>query len=356
MAMRVLVINPGSTSTKLGLYENNGEVFCINVSHSSEEIAKYATIADQLSFREETIRNSLKQHELDISSVSCVVGRGGLLRPIPGGVYKVSEAMKADLLSARYGEHASNLGALIADAIAKELGVPAFIADPVVVDELSGVSRIYGHKLFKKTSIFHALNQKAVARRWAEENKKAYEDCILVVAHMGGGLSVGLHSHGRVVDVNNALNGEGPFSPERAGTLPAGALVKLCFSGEYTEKQILKMITGQGGIVSLADTNDMRVLEEKKKAGDANAALIYDAFIYNVGKAIGALAAAAKGMADAIILTGGIAHGRDVVDGIKAMVGWMAPVVVYPGEGELEALAAAGQRGLEGKAMEYEAK
>ncbi|GAB1432272.1 butyrate kinase [Spirochaetota bacterium] len=355
MANRVLVINPGSTSTKLGVYENNGEVFCINIAHSAEELAKYHTIADQLPFREKTIRNSIKQHGLDLESVSCVVGRGGLLRPIPGGVYKVSEAMKADLASARYGEHASNLGALIADALAKEIAVPAFIADPVVVDELSDVARIYGHKLFVKSSIFHALNQKAVARRWAEEHKKAYEDCVLAVAHMGGGVSVGLHSQGKVVDVNNALNGEGPFSPERAGTLPAGALVKLCFSGKYTEKQILKMITGQGGIVSLADTNDMRVLEDKKNANDAGAALIYEAFIYNVGKTIGALAAAARGKLDAIILTGGIAHGKAVVDGIKAMVGWMAPVTVYPGEGELEALAAAGLRGLAGEAMEYDA-
>jgi butyrate kinase len=262
--------------------------------------------------------------------------------------------MKAVLLAAPYGEHASNLGALIADAIAREIGVPAFIADPVVVDELDDVARLYGHKLLRKQSIFHALNQKAVARRWASEHGRTYEECNLIVAHMGGGVSVGLHRKGRVVDVNNALNGEGPFSPERAGTLPAGPLARLCFSGTYTEKEVLKMITGQGGMVSLAGTNDMRVLEAKRDAGDSEAALVYDAFVYNVGKAIGALAAAAGGTLDGIILTGGIAYGKAVQDGIARMVGWMAPMTVYPGEGELEALAAAGSRALSGAYKEYD--
>ena len=224
---------------------------------------------------------------------------------------------------------------------------------PVVVDELDDVARLYGHKLFRKQSIFHALNQKAVARRWAAEHGKRYDEVTLIVAHMGGGVSVGLHAKGRVVDVNNALNGEGPFSPERSGTLPAGALAKLCFSGAYTEKDVMKMINGQGGMVSLAATNDMRVLEKRYHEGDAEATLVYDAFIYNVGKAIGALAAAADGKVDGIILTGGIAYGKPVQEGLSRMTGWIAPVTVYPGEGELEALAAAGARGLAGDAMEY---
>ena len=354
MAQVILVVNPGSTSTKIGVYRDGVELFTEGFSHSADEIAQFQNIADQFSFRERTIREALAQKGFDLGSISCVVGRGGLLKPIPGGVYTVNDAMKAELLSARYGEHASNLGALIAAAIAAEIGVPAFIADPVVVDELDDVARVYGHRLFRKQSIFHALNQKAVARRWAREHGRTYEDCTLIVAHMGGGVSVGLHRAGRVVDVNNALNGEGPFSPERSGTLPAGALARICFSGKYTEKEVLKMITGQGGLVSLSSTNDMRVLEGKRNTGEPEAVLVYDAFIYNVGKAIGSLAAAAKGKLEGIILTGGIAYGKPIQDGIEAMVGWMAPVTVYPGEGELEALAAAGARGLAGEAREYD--
>ncbi len=353
MPQRILVINPGSTSTKIGVFEDGAELFVENVAHSAEEIGRYPSIADQLGFRERMIRDSLRARGLELGTLACVVGRGGLLRPIPGGVYAVCDAMMDDLRSARYGEHASNLGALIADGLAREAGIPAYIADPVVVDELSDLARLYGHKLFRKQSIFHALNQKAVARRWASEHGKGYDGVTVIVAHMGGGVSVGLHQNGRVVDVNNALNGEGPFSPERSGTLPAGALAKLCFSGAYTEKEVMKMINGQGGMVSLAATNDMRVLEAKSQEGDAEATLVYKAFIYNVGKAIGALAAAAGGNVDGIVLTGGIAYGKAVQEGLERMVGWMAPVTVYPGEGELEALAAAGERGLAGQAMEY---
>lgn len=355
MPHTVLVINPGSTSTKIGVFEDQTELFTEHVSHSAEEIAAFPTIGSQYEFREKHIREFLDRRGFDIKGLSCVVGIGGLLKPIPGGVYAVNEAMKAELRAALNGEHASNLGALIADALAKEIGVPAFIADPVVVDELEDVARICGHKVFKKRSIFHALNQKAVARRWARERGKRYEDVNLIVAHMGGGVSVGLHKRGRVVDVNNALNGEGPFSPERTGTLPAGELAKLCFSGKYTEKQVLKMITGQGGLVSLADTNDMRVLEARYKKGDPEGVLIYEAFIYNVAKAIGALAAAAAGKLDGIIITGGIAHGKPVQEKLEAYCGWIAPLTAYPGEGELEALAQAGLSVVSGerKAQEY---
>ncbi|HEY9054026.1 MAG TPA: butyrate kinase, partial [Rectinemataceae bacterium] len=291
----------------------------------------------------------------DPKRLSAVVGRGGLLKPIPGGVYRVNEAMKADLLAAAYGEHASNLGALIADDLASSLGIGAFIADPVVVDELSDVARVSGHKLFSRISIFHALNQKAVARRWATERGRAYEDCTLIVAHMGGGVSVGLHRKGKVVDVNNALNGEGPFSPERSGTLPAGALAKLCFSGRYTEKEVLRMITGAGGLVSFLGTNDMRDAERLFRQGDPEGSLYYRAFIYQVGKAIGALAAAASGAVDGIILTGGIAYGAEVVKELSDMCSFVAPVQAYPGEGELEALAQAGLGVLSGalEPMEY---
>ncbi len=343
MAFRILVINPGSTSTKIGVFEDLKELFTEGVAHSAEEIARFPSIAAQYEFREKHIREALNKRGFDIKTLSCVVGRGGLLKPIPGGVYAVNETMKNELLEAKNGEHASNLGALIAGRLADELGIHSFIADPVVVDELDDVARIYGHKFFKKYSIFHALNQKAVCRRWCKEQGKKYAEVNLIVAHMGGGVSVGLHKNGRVVDVNNALNGEGPFSPERAGTLPAGDLAKLCFSGKYTEKEVLKMITGQGGMVSLYNTNDMRVLEKAAIDNkEPEALLIYNAFLYNMGKAIGALAAAAYGKIDGIILTGGIAYGKPVQDELKAMTAWIAPVTVYPGEGELEALALAG--------------
>jgi butyrate kinase len=355
MAYTILAVNPGSTSTKIGVFEDGEKLFTEGIEHSAEEIARFPTIASQYEFREGKVRGLLTAKGFDLKRLSAIVGRGGLLRPIPGGVYRVDAAMKEDLSTARYGEHASNLGALISGRLAEELGIPAFIADPVVVDELSDVARVSGHKLFKRISIFHALNQKAVARRWCAEHGKRYEEANLIVAHMGGGVSVGFHEKGRVVDVNNALNGEGPFSPERSGTLPTLQLVKLCFSGRYTEKEVEKMIAGKGGLVSFLGSNDMRTAEKAFHDGESEGALYYKAFIYQVGKQIGACAAAAKGKVDAIILTGGIAYGKDVVHGIAEMCGFIAPVVAYPGEGELEALAQAGVRVLSGqeKPQEY---
>ncbi len=355
MSHTVLVINPGSTSTKIAVFEDTNELFSESISHSSAELAAFDSMPAQYPFRERHIRNALETRGFDMRRLSCVVGRGGMLKPIPGGVYAVSQTMKDELLASTYGEHASNLGALIADALAREISVPAYIVDPVVVDELSDVARIYGHKLFRKRSIFHALNQKAVARRWASEHQKKYEEITLIVAHMGGGVSVGLHRGGRVVDVNNTYNGEGPFSPERTGTLPAGDLAKLCFSGKYSEQQVLKMITGQGGMVSLSGTNDMLKLAAQVEQGDAEAAIVYKAFVYNVAKGIGALATAAEGRVDGIIITGGIAHGKDIQESLGRMCGWIAPVTAYPGEGELEALAQAGILAVSGKlpAQEY---
>lgn len=347
----ILVINPGSTSTKIGVFQDLEEVFTETVAHSAQEIAGYGSIAEQYGFRERHIREALERRAFDVRGISAVVGRGGLLRPIPGGVYRITEPMLEDLRAAKHGEHASNLGALIAHALGHEWGVPSFIADPVVVDELADVARVAGHALFQRRSIFHALNQKAVCRRYARETGRSYEDLNLIVVHMGGGVSVGLHQKGRVTDVNQALNGEGPFSPERSGTLPAGDLAKLCFSGKYSEKEVLKMITGQGGMVSLLGTNDMREVEKAAHAGDSKADLCYRAFIYNVGKYIGSMAAAAAGKVDAIILTGGIAHGKAIQEGISGMCSWIAPIIIYPGEGELEALALAGTRAFSGEAV-----
>ncbi|TXT42927.1 MAG: butyrate kinase [Spirochaetes bacterium] len=357
MAQPILVINPGSTSTKVAVFEESRRVLEYTVSYSAEALSGFPSIASQYSFRKLSILSALEERGFDLSSLAAVVGRGGLLHPIPGGVYRVNQAMKDDLSAARYGEHASNLGALIADDIASSLGIPAFIADPVVVDELSDLARVSGHALFSRISIFHALNQKAVARRYAREQGKSYESMNLIVAHMGGGVSVGLHKQGRVVDVNQALSGEGPFSPERSGTLPAGDLVKLCFSGKYSEKEVLRMITGAGGLVSFLGTNDMRDAEKLYRQGDPKGRLYYEAFIYQVGKAIGAVAAAACGKVDGILLTGGIAYSTDVVDGLAKMCSFIAPVVSYPGEGELEALAQAGYGALDGTmpVREYEA-
>mgnify|MGYP001240493177 CR=1 FL=1 len=351
----VLVINPGSTSTKVAVFAADSRLFEKSLSHSSDDLSSFKTVASQYEFRRDAILRELRAADFDTARLAAVVGRGGLLHPIQGGVYEVNEAMKKDLNAAAYGEHASNLGALIADDIAKGLGIPAFIADPVVVDELSDLARVSGNKLFKRISIFHALNQKAVARRYASEKGRPYEELSLIIAHLGGGVSVGLHQGGRVVDVNNALNGEGPFSPERSGTLPTGALAKLCFSGKYSEKEINRMIAGSGGMVSFLGTNDMRQVEKRREENDPEAVLYCEAFIYQVSKAVGALAAAASGKVDAIILTGGIAYGKKIVEGVTRRCDFIAPIVVYPGEGELEALAQAGFGVLSGnlKPMEY---
>lgn len=349
MPLHILVINPGSTSTKFAVFNGEQRVFDQGLSHSAEDLAGFPTVASQYEFREKAIQKALEERHFDLKSLNVVVGRGGVLHPIPGGVYRVNEAMKADLLSAQYGEHAANLGGLIADAFAVKLGIPAYIADPVVVDELDDVARVSGHKLFQRISIFHALNQKAVAYRYAKEKGRAYKDLNLIVAHMGGGISIGFHKNGRVVDVNQALSGEGPFSPERAGTLPAKELAELCFSGKYSLQEVLKMITGKGGMVSFLGTNDMREVSRMRDEGNKEADLYYRAMAYQIGKSIGAAAAVAHGKVDAIILTGGIAHSKDFTDLITEMVAFIAPVVVYPGEGELEALALAGRMALSGE-------
>lgn len=351
---KILAINPGSTSTKIAVYKNNKSVFLKNIKHSSEDLKGFSKIADQFEFRKEIILNELKIADIKIDKITAVVGRGGVIKPVESGVYEVNEQMKKDIKECVMGEHASNLGALIADDIAKSIpNARAYIADPVVVDEMEEVARIAGHPNFKRVSIFHALNQKAIARIYAKSLDKKYEELNLIVVHLGGGISIGGHKLGRVIDVNNALDGEGPFSPERSGTLPSGQLAKMCFSGEYTYDQVKKIITGQGGLVAHAGTNDAYQVEMKAKAGDPQSKLIQSAMAYNIGKSIGAMAAVLKGKVDAIILTGGIAHNPDLVDYIKDMVGFIAPVVVYPGEDEMAALAMNGLMVLRG---EVEAK
>lgn len=349
MAYKLLIINPGSTSTKIGVYEDENQILEETLRHSTEEIARYASIFEQFEFRKEVILSVLKEKNFDINTLDAVVGRGGMLKPIEGGTYNVNEAILQDLKVGVQGQHASNLGGILANEIAKGLNVPAFIVDPVVVDELDDVARITGLAEIKRKSIFHALNQKAVAKRYAKENNKKYEELNLIVAHMGGGVSVGAHHYGKVIDVNNTLDGEGPFSPERAGGLPTGDLIKLCYSGEYTYEEMKKKINGKGGFNSLRNSNDVRKLVEDSIAGDKQAVELVDAFSYNLAKEIGKNAAVLKGKVDAIIITGGIAYNKIIIDKISEYVSFIAPLTVYPGEDELLALAQGAIGVLSGK-------
>lgn len=355
MAIISLILNPGSTSTKIGVMEDETLVFEETLRHSTEEIAKYASIFEQKDFRKNVILSVLKEKNFDLKTLNVVVGRGGMLKPIPGGTYTVSDALLEDLKIGRQGQHASNLGGILAREIGDELGVPSFIVDPVVVDELEPVARLSGVPEIPRKSVFHALNQKAVAKRYAKESEKAYEELNLIVVHMGGGVSVGAHKKGKVVDVNNALDGDGAFSPERAGGVPSGELVKLCFSGKYSEKEVYKMLVGNGGLNAYLNTNDMRDVLKAMAEGDEENKKVFDAFIYQVSKDIGAMATVLEGKVDKIVVTGGIAYSDIVVNAIKERTGWIADFQVYGGEDELLALAQGAIRVLNGeeKAMEY---
>jgi len=350
----ILVINPGSTSTKIAVFNNEQPVFETTLRHTNEELGQYQKVADQFAFRKNLIIDALKENDIPVESLNCVVGRGGLLKPIAGGTYRVNSQMLEELKNAEK-EHACNLGALIAWEIAQSINVPAFIVDPVVVDEMEPIARISGIPELGRISIFHALNQKAVARRAAKEMSKAYEECNIIVAHIGGGVSVGAHWKGRVIDVNNALDGDGPFSPERSGGVPIGNLVRLCFSGTKTEEQIYKSIVGQGGLVAYLGTNDAREVEKMIAEGNEEARLVYEAMAYQIAKEIGSCAVVLKGKVDAVVLTGGIAYSKMFTGWIKERVDFIAPVMIYPGEGEMEALALGGLRVLQGEeeAKEY---
>lgn len=339
MRYKLLIINPGSTSTKIGVYEDEKEILVETLRHSSEEIGKYDGIFKQKSFRKEVIMNVLKENNFDINTLDAVVGRGGMLKPMAGGTYEVNDGLLDDLKIGVQGQHASNLGGILASEIAKEVGARAFIVDPVVVDELEEVARVSGVPELPRKSKFHALNQKAVAKRYGKESGIGYNNLNLIVVHMGGGVSVGAHKLGKVIDVNNALDGDGPFSPERAGSVPVGDLIKICFSGKYTEAEVYSKIVGKGGYVAYLNTNDARDVLKAKEQGNDYAGLIYDAFIYQVCKAIGEMATVLKGEIDAIILTGGIAYSPKVVNDIKERVDWISDIKVYPGEDELLALA-----------------
>jgi butyrate kinase len=352
MRNRILAINPGSTSTKIAVFEGAKQLFLVNIKHSSEELSQFATITDQYDFRKNVIVSELKNNNFDLNTFALVMGRGGLIKPVLSGVYAVNDLMKEHLRIGYSGQHASNLGGLIADSIAHEMGLKeAYVADPVMVDELSDVARISGHPNFERVSIFHALNQKAIARMYAHDKGKKYEELNLVVAHLGGGISVGAHKLGRVIEVNQALEGEGPSSPERAGTLPMNQIIDTCFSGKYTRDEVNSMILGKGGYVAYFGTNNAYDIEQQAIAGDVKANLIEEAMAYQTAKQIGGAAAALELKPDAIILTGGLAKGEPFVKRISKYVNWLAnEIAVYPGEDEMQALAMNAVMILEGNA------
>jgi butyrate kinase len=349
---KILVINPGSTSTKVVLFSNEQLLFEKKIEHSSKELSNFNKIIDQYHFRQDIILSFLKEKGINLSTLNAVVGRGGLLKPITSGTYRINEKMLEDLHRGVMGEHASNLGGLLAYGIAENLSIPSYIVDPVVIDEMKPVARISGMPEIPRISIFHALNQKAVARKAALDLGKKYEKLNFIVAHLGGGISVGIHCKGNVIDVNNALNGEGPFTPERSGGVPVGGLVELCFSGKFTKDEIMKKIKSKGGLVAYLNTNDVREVEKMIKHGDKKAKLILEAMAYQVAKEIGAGATVLEGQLDAIILTGGIAYNNEFVNMVRDRVSFLSLVMVYPGEEEMLSLCEGALRVLKGEEVE----
>lgn len=337
---RILAINPGSTSTKFAVYFDDKCVLNKTIRHSMDELMRYKNVIAQFDFRKGFITDAISEEGIDVDSIKFIIGRGGLTYPLESGVYRVNHRMIEHARQGIYGQHASNLGPLLADYIALQIpNAQAFIADPVVTDEMDDVARFAGHPNFERRSIFHALNQKATARLHAKKMGKKYEDLNVIVAHCGGGISVGAHKKGRVVDVNNAFDGEGPFSPERSGTLPVGQIIDICFSGKYSEGQIRRMIVGEGGFVGYLGTNSAQEVESRAREGDKTALQVQEALFYQVSKIIGEMAVVLEGKADAILLTGGLAYNKLLEKYIKSKTGFIAPVYTYPGEDELEALA-----------------
>ncbi len=332
----IFAINPGSTSTKVALFDSGQVVFEKSLAHHVEEVRKFKKAADQLDYRYNFIMKLLEEADISLDHVDAFVGRGGLLKPLDGGTYQVNPPMLEDLSQSTYGDHASNLGAIIADKLGQVYGKPAFIVNPVVVDELIDEARYTGLPLINRISAFHALNQKAVAKKAAEDMGIKYEDGNFIVAHLGGGISVGAHEKGRVIDVNNALE-EGPFSPERAGSLPSKQLVNLCFSGKYSKEEIDKMLVGKGGFYAHTGTTDVKLIMEKAKTDPAYRQVV-NAFTYNLSKEIAGLAGVLKGKVDRIVITGGLAHSAEIVGAVEESVSFIAPLFVMAGEDELRAL------------------
>ncbi|MBR6121714.1 MAG: butyrate kinase [Prevotella sp.] len=356
--MNILVINPGSTSTKMAVYEDEHPLVLRNISHTQEELASFDDVLEQREYRKQLVLDELKRCDIELN-FDAVIGRGGLVKPIAGGVYEINQRMLDDTYSGiALHNHACNLGCIIAHEIASTIpGCRSFIADPGVVDELNDYARISGSPLMNRICIWHALNQRAIARRFAQEVGKRYEDLDLIICHMGGGISVAAHQHGKAVDANNALDGEGPFSPERAGSLPACDLIRLCFSGKYNEKQLLKRIAGKAGLNAHLGTTNVKEIEQRiNDYGDKHAELILDAMIYHLAKNIVGLGAVFCGKVDAILLTGGLARSEYVISRLRQRIEFLAPVYCFPGEDEMEALALNALAVLRGKreAKEYD--
>ena len=352
--MNILAINPGSTSTNLSVFEDETPRLTRTLRHSVEELSTFPQATDQFEFRKDLVLRELEADGIPLQ-FDAVIGRGGLFKPIPGGVYEINDLLLHD---ARHASrpHACNLGCLIAAVLAARIpGCRAFIADPGVTDELEEVSRITGSPLMPRITIWHALNQRAIARRYAREQGTCYEDLNLIICHLGGGISIGTHLRGRCIDVNNALDGEGPFSPERAGTLPAGPLIDLCYSGRFTREELKKRISGHAGLAAHLGTTDVPTIVSRIAEGDRHAELVLNAMIYQTAKSIGAAATVLYGQVDAILMTGGIAHSDYVISRLTERVSFLAPVHVYPGEDELEALALNALGALRGelKIQEY---
>lgn len=354
MELQILVINPGSTSTKIAVYREEELLFEKNLSHSMDELAKYERIIDQLNFRKEMVVKALEEAGISLQSLSAIAARGGLLRPLKGGTYQINEQIVSDLREGVQGEHASNLAGLIANDLARELNIPAFTVDPVSVDEFIEEARVSGIPEIKRRSLGHALNIKATARKAAKDMGLDLFNNNFVVAHLGGGISIAPLLKGRIVDYNNA-NESGPFSPERCGQLPLGDLVKIAFSGEYTLRQLKKHMVGHGGLTAYLKNNNCQEIEAQIEAGDEKAAEVYDAMIYQIAKEIGSMAAVLKGDVDGIIITGGLAHSKKVAQGIADYVSYIAPVKVYPGAMEMLALCQGALRVLkdEEEPLEY---
>ncbi len=346
---KILVINLGSTSTKVAVHESGQMIVSESVNHPAEELKEFKSIIDQYAMRKKAILGVLSKNGITLDDIDAVASRGGNMKPIPGGIYEICPPMIDDMKSGKYGQHPNMCGGIVAYDIGKERNIPALTVDPPTVDEFCISARYSGIPQITRQSSFHALNQKATARKIAAKMGKDYEDVNLIVAHLGGGISVGAHQKGKVVDVNNALDGDGPFSPERAGTLPAGDLVKLCFSGEYSREQALKLVQGGGGLVAYLGTTSGLEIEKRIVAGDALAAEVFEAMIYQVAKEIGACAAVLKGQVDAIALTGSLAYSQRLTDSLKDKVSFIAQVLLDPGENEMEALAAGAMRYFNGE-------
>lgn len=352
MSHKLFIMNFGSTSTKVAVFEDEKEIAKETLRHSQDVLNQFETVVAQKDFRKEAINEFLKNHDYKLDEFDCIVVRGAPSKPIAGGIYAVTDEMLHDLKSGKYGYHASCLGCIVGDELGKAAGIPVITADTPATDELCTLARYTGLKDMDKKTTFHALNHKAIARQYAEENNKTYEDLNLIVAHLGGGISVGAHEKGRVIDTNNALDGDGTFSPERAGTLPTGALVELCFSGNHTIDEVKKMLAGKGGTMSYLGTNDGLEIEKRISEGDSFAAEVFEAMAYQIAKEIGANAAVLNGKVDAILLTGSLAYSKMLTDWVKERVSFIAPVHLYPGENEMLSLAKSGIRFLEGEELQ----